>query len=549
MLSCPDAPHISIISNTAKLFQGSILLSKSYKHNKIDIVRSSISMWFERWFLSSNAKDIGVLYLIYALFAGLIGTAFSVLIRLELSGPGVQYIADNQLYNSIITAHAIIMIFFMVMPALIGGFGNFLLPLGLGGPDMAFPRLNNISYLSLIPSIVLFLFAGGIENGVGTGWTLEENKELFYGDIKQSKLFSMREYLQVTYLILGLHVIHYSCLILIKILLNSTYVRMCISWRQCAWIVNKRLFTSHQRLNEEHLNDNSNMISLKQSKNQNAHTKYEWEQWLVGFTDGDGNFHISHQGDKWGLSYKLTQSRYNLRVLHYVKKQLGVGSITKDDTKAQYFIRDRKIIESVIIPIFDKYPLLTTKYFDYVKLKKALVILNNISLSKEDKNIKLLAIKNSKANSDYISPAWNNAIIPLTNVSSINNVMSKSWLVGFIEAEGSFYLTNKDSNSIVHGFGLTQKLDKVVLDGIGLMLHISNPVKFKELHNHYILDTTNSRAIENIIIFFKDTMKGVKSLEYRIWARSYSKNKGDYNKLLKVRNMIRKLRKNLLEIK
>ena len=71
-------------------------------------------MWFERWFLSSNAKDIGVLYLIYALFAGLVGTAFSVLIRLELSGPGVQYIADNQLYNSIITAHAIIMIFFMV---------------------------------------------------------------------------------------------------------------------------------------------------------------------------------------------------------------------------------------------------------------------------------------------------------------------------------------------------------------------------------------------------------------------------------------------------
>jgi len=73
----------------------------------------------------------------FALFSGLIGTAFSVLIRLELSGPGVQYIADNQLYNNIITAHAILMIFFMVMPALIGGFGNFLLPLLVGGPDMA----------------------------------------------------------------------------------------------------------------------------------------------------------------------------------------------------------------------------------------------------------------------------------------------------------------------------------------------------------------------------------------------------------------------------
>ena len=75
---------------------------------------SAISMWLERWFLSSNAKDIGTLYLIFALFSGLLGTAFSVLIRLELSGPGVQYIADNQLYNSIITAHAILMIFFMV---------------------------------------------------------------------------------------------------------------------------------------------------------------------------------------------------------------------------------------------------------------------------------------------------------------------------------------------------------------------------------------------------------------------------------------------------
>jgi cytochrome c oxidase subunit 1 len=74
--------------------------------------------------MSTNAKDIGTLYLIFAIFSGLLGTAFSVLIRMELSGPGVQFIADNQLYNSIITAHAILMIFFMVMPSLIGGFGK-----------------------------------------------------------------------------------------------------------------------------------------------------------------------------------------------------------------------------------------------------------------------------------------------------------------------------------------------------------------------------------------------------------------------------------------
>lgn len=323
---------------------------------------------------------------------------------------------------------------------------------------------------------------------------------------------------------------------------DTSAVRMFSTWGQSAWEENKILknvsfsiASSHQRLN------------VKQPIN-------DWfAQWLVGFSDGDGSFSVLRQDrDHYYLEFTISQSLSNLRVLHKIKSFLGYGFISTNKFKqtANFRITDRKVLANIIFPIFDKYPLLTSKEFHYIEFKKAYSILENDNLTTlEKKNIIDNLIK-TPIPENYISTAlkiidpslkdgsFSQEKLKLIPHSNILNTISYDWLTGFIEAEGDFGVIAFQDIFYLE-FYITQKLDPVLLEFIRRIFHIPGKLVYSEERGIYQLKTKNSRAIQNIIKILDGRLKGIKSLKFKLWSKAFNFRNTNLIKVAKIYQIIK----------
>jgi len=313
---------------------------------------------------------------------------------------------------------------------------------------------------------------------------------------------------------------------------KTNSVKTSLTWGQSAWV-----FKNPSETQRSAFSTKCKTLNRDNFKN-----------WLVGFTDGDGDFsfHKSKDKDVWNFTFKISQNRYNLRVLHYIKSNLKIGKViaVNKNNMGYYRVRNREHLVTHIIPLFEEHPLVTIKYFKYHLFKKALFIARNYELSTIEKNRKLTKLLEAykKLSANMLSPAWNDVpkfnLLNFKPVSGVRKVISKFWLIGFTEAEGSFYLFKKGPKRLDHGFEITQKHDFIVIIAISSILGLH--ARQKKFHNTAIAQ--NLIAIESVIDFFFKTMKGMKSYEYRIWSRSFKKRKRGFDYLCKIQKQMRNVK-------
>lgn len=404
----------------------------------LGLIESSFSINIERWYFSTNAKDIGMLYMIFALFSGLIGTAFSVLIRLELSGPGVRYISDNQLYNSIITAHAIFMIFFMVMPALIGGFGNILMPLMVGGPDMAKKRglpeknlrINRISKNTSsrkVNSRNLASYLAGLFEGDGHIWIKKPGKKKAHNP-KFCITFGLKnKFLAEKFLeIIGPGFIKYkpkknACVLVVSSVVGLKKIVNLINGQLKTPKI-QQIYDLIDWLNKNHSSEFNKLPLNKNNLGSNS--------WLSGFVDADGSLSVLYTKPEMGacIAYKRKIScrlRIEQRMLDPNTRKDSSDILNKiciffncrlltrkqKSTGNNYYTlsASSKVSLNIIINYFNEYPLFSSKFLDYKDWEIiAKLILNNQHLT--DEGIITVELIRSRINTKRVYFNWDHLV-------------------------------------------------------------------------------------------------------------------------------------------
>lgn len=319
-----------------------------------------------------------------------------------------------------------------------------------------------------------------------------------------------------------------------------------------------------------------NVDSIKFTKILDASNSFDFNEWLTGFTDGDGGFYFHPREDgSWSFAFKISQARYNIRVLCYILSQLKVGSIhpksredndivndnkinqiefegslDQDDNEQGEFvdsykhyvfsIQDREILQNIIIPLFEKYPPRTgKKYYDFTQLKKALAISLNSSFSKVERNNLLLELWENKKNvnqKDLVSIVWETFKNFSEDDVEIHRyaklVLSKSWVLGFTEAEGSFSLQKNNKTNFKYFWALPQVLDIIVLKALAatLLLNAPRSVSRKKYGPYWTVEATNETGVKFVLEYFQGIkMRGMKSTEYKIWSKAFLKDGASQN--------------------